>query len=83
MKLFSIVALVLAATSQLVSGYTIKGDVVNCRSGPGTSSSVVRTYKKGAKITISCQTTGTSVSGNNLWDKTQHGCYVSDYYTDT
>ncbi|KAJ1931701.1 hypothetical protein FBU59_006624, partial [Linderina macrospora] len=67
----------------LVSGYAIKGDTVNCRSSPGTSSSVVRTYKKGDQVTLSCQTTGTSVSGNNLWDKTQHGCYVSDHYVQT
>ncbi|ORX66609.1 CHAP-domain-containing protein [Linderina pennispora] len=83
MKFVAIAALLLATTSQLVSGYAIKGDTVNCRSGPGTSSNVVRTYKKGAQVTLSCQTPGTKVNGNELWDKTQHGCYVSDYYVDT
>ncbi|ORX66610.1 lysozyme-like protein, partial [Linderina pennispora] len=83
MRFVAIAALLLATTSQLVSGYAIKGDTVNCRSGPGTSSNVVRTYKKGAQVTLSCQTPGTKVNGNELWDKTQHGCYVSDYYVDT
>ncbi|ORX65123.1 hypothetical protein DL89DRAFT_271411 [Linderina pennispora] len=83
MRFVAIAALLLATSSQLVSGYTIKGDTVNCRSGPGTSSNVVRTYKKGAQVTLSCQTPGTKVNGNELWDKTQHGCYVSDYYVDT
>ncbi|ORX72651.1 hypothetical protein DL89DRAFT_320456 [Linderina pennispora] len=58
----------------LVSGYAIKGSVVNCRPGPGTSHKVVLVYKKGAQVTLSCQTPGTD---------TQHGCYVSDYYVNT
>ncbi|KAL2260680.1 hypothetical protein VTK26DRAFT_5248 [Humicola hyalothermophila] len=56
---------------------------VNCRSGPGTSYPVKRSYAKGADVTISCQTTGTNVEGNNIWDKTQHGCYVADKYIRT
>ncbi|ORX70896.1 lysozyme-like protein [Linderina pennispora] len=57
----------------VVSGYAIKDDIVNCRSGPGTSNNIVRTYKKGTQVTLSCQTPGTTIGGNNLWDKTQHG----------
>ncbi|KAJ1943054.1 hypothetical protein EC988_006331, partial [Linderina pennispora] len=34
-------------------------------------------------VTLSCQIPGTDVKGNNILDKTQHGCYVSDYYVDT
>ncbi|KAJ1954554.1 hypothetical protein EC988_002370 [Linderina pennispora] len=83
MKLVTIAALLLATTSQVVSGYAIKDDIVNCRSGPGTSNNIVRTYKKGAQVTLSCQTPGTTIGGNNLWDKTQHGCYVSDHHVDT
>jgi len=73
----------LASCLTVASAYPIKGDTVNCRSGPGTSYAVKKTYKKSQDVKISCQTTGTSVSGNNLWDKTQDGCYVSDYYVKT
>ncbi|KAJ2654255.1 hypothetical protein IWW48_006227 [Coemansia sp. RSA 1200] len=86
MKITAITAaavLVLGSFIPSASGYSIKGDVVNCRSGPGTSYGVKKTYKKGQNVSISCQTTGTSISGNNLWDKTGDGCYVADYYVYT
>ncbi|KAJ2006568.1 hypothetical protein H4R26_001289 [Coemansia thaxteri] len=67
----------------LSSAYAINGDVVNCRSGPGTSFSVVRTYKKGQDVSLTCQTVGTSVNGDALWDKTTDGCFVADYYVST
>ncbi|KAK3293582.1 lysozyme-like domain-containing protein [Chaetomium fimeti] len=63
--------------------YPITGSVVNCRSGPGTNYAVKKSYNKGADVKISCQTTGTSVNGNSIWDKTQDGCYVADYYVKT
>ncbi|KAJ2843408.1 hypothetical protein J3B02_005275, partial [Coemansia erecta] len=75
MKLFTIAVFALATASSLVNGYSIKGDVVNCRSGPGTSYGVKRTYKKGQNVSITCQQPGTSVNGNNIWDKTSDGCY--------
>ncbi|KAL2160787.1 hypothetical protein VTH06DRAFT_984 [Thermothelomyces fergusii] len=56
---------------------------LQCRTGPGTSYSAVKAYPKGYDIKISCQTTGTSINGNNIWDKTQDGCYVADYYVKT
>ncbi|KAK0701198.1 CHAP domain-containing protein, partial [Apiosordaria backusii] len=37
----------------------------------------------GADVTIACQTAGTSVNGNSIWDKTQHRCFVADYYVRT
>ncbi|KAJ2001693.1 hypothetical protein GGI06_005801 [Coemansia sp. S85] len=77
---FAVCALIAATTAPLASGYQIKGDVVNCRSGPGTSYGVAKTYKKGQNISITCQTTGPSVNGNNIWDKTSDGCYVADHY---
>ncbi|KAH0489858.1 hypothetical protein TgHK011_001351 [Trichoderma gracile] len=75
-------ALIVSLTS-LVSAYPITGDVVNCRTGPGTSYAIKTSYKKSHDISISCQTTGTSVNGNNIWDKTADGCYVADYYVKT
>ena len=65
------------------NSYAISGDDVNCRSGPGTSYSATRQYDKGHMVTLTCQTEGTNVEGNKIWDKTSDGCYVSDYYVKT
>ncbi|KXX76154.1 Lysozyme [Madurella mycetomatis] len=81
MQLTTLVALAAAFAPALA--YPITGSTVNCRSGPGTNYAVKKTYKKGTDVKISCQTTGTNVNGNNIWDKTQHGCYVADYYVKT
>jgi hypothetical protein len=76
-------SLALAAAVPMASAYLVKADSLNCRTGPGTSYPVVRTYKKGVDVRITCQTTGTVVEGHNLWDKTSDGCYVADYYIET
>ncbi|KFY91570.1 hypothetical protein V500_04593 [Pseudogymnoascus sp. VKM F-4518 (FW-2643)] len=80
---FSILALSVALVAPLVSAYPISGTSVNCRSGPATSYKVIKTYKKGQDVKITCQTVGETVSGDNLWDKTSDGCYVADYYVKT
>jgi hypothetical protein len=76
-------ALTFAAIAPIVTAYPITGDGVNCRSGPGTSYSVVKSYKKGADVSITCQAPGTDVKGDSIWDKTADGCYVADYYVKT
>ena len=57
------------------------------RSGPGTGYQAVTSLRKGTKVTISCQTTGTTVRGtygtSNIWDKVGSGRYVSDAYVYT
>ncbi|KAK3986785.1 lysozyme-like domain-containing protein [Cladorrhinum sp. PSN332] len=73
----------LAPFIAVTSAYLIKGDIVNCRSGPGTSHSVKMTYKKGQDVKLTCQTPGEVINGVKLWDKTTDGCYVSDYYVKT
>ncbi|RYP11780.1 hypothetical protein DL767_010705 [Monosporascus sp. MG133] len=73
----------IAALAQGIVAYPITGENVNCRKGPGTSFDVVSTYQKGEDVTITCQTEGTNVSGNTIWDKTSDGCYVADYYVKT
>ncbi|KAJ1951625.1 hypothetical protein FBU59_000030 [Linderina macrospora] len=83
MKVAAISAIALASLSQLVSGYAINGDNVNCRSGPGTSFDAVRKYSRGDDVTLSCQTEGEAVRGDSLWGKTTDGCYVADYYVQT
>ncbi|KAK3896787.1 hypothetical protein C8A05DRAFT_39664 [Staphylotrichum tortipilum] len=79
----SFFVLSLVAAVPMVSAYPVKADTLNCRSGPGTSYKVVKTYKKGADVKITCQTPGPSVNGDTLWDKTSDGCYVADYYIKT
>ncbi|KAJ1959354.1 hypothetical protein GGI12_004378, partial [Dipsacomyces acuminosporus] len=66
------------------SGYPITGtNILNCRDGPDTSYDIVRRYTLSDDIKISCQVSGQVISGNDLWDKTQDGCFVSDYYVKT
>ena len=76
-------ALLLATAISSVAAYPIKADGVNCRSGPGTSYKVVKVYAKGVDVKLSCQTHGETINGDSLWDKTQDGCYVADYYVKT
>ncbi|KAK4142012.1 CHAP domain-containing protein [Dichotomopilus funicola] len=83
MKFLVFAALFEALAVSVTSAYPITGSVVNCRTGPGTSYAVKKSYKLNDDVKISCQTSGTSVSGNNIWDKTQDGCYVADYYVRT
>ncbi|KAJ5164814.1 uncharacterized protein N7500_006644 [Penicillium coprophilum] len=83
MMLTPILALAFATLTPIVNAYPITGNVVNCRSGPGTSYSVVKSYKKGADVAITCQAAGTTVNGNEIWDKTSDGCYIADYYIRT
>ncbi|KAK3321887.1 lysozyme-like domain-containing protein [Apodospora peruviana] len=80
---FTIVTALTSVLALGASAYPIKGDTVNCRSGPGTSYAVKKTYNKGFEVKISCQTPGEVIEGVKLWDKTQDGCYVSDYYVKT
>jgi len=83
MKVAVFAALFQAVAISLSSAYPITGTTVNCRSGPGTHYPVKKTYAKGSDVKVICQTTGTSIKGNNIWDKTQDGCYVTDYYVKT
>lgn len=60
------------------------GSPLNVRSGPGTGYSVVGTVASGTRVTIQCQTTGTTVTGtygtSNIWDRIGSGRYVADAY---
>jgi surface antigen len=73
----------LAAFACNAAAYPITGSTVNCRDGPDPSFKVLRTYKKDDDVTITCQTEGSDVNGNTIWDKTSDGCYVADYYVKT
>jgi len=57
------------------------GDGVNVRSTPSTSGSILNWLAEGTSIGISCQTTGTTVNGTNIWDYLPgYGGYVTDAY---
>jgi hypothetical protein len=58
---------------------TTTASVLRVRQAPNTSAPVVARYPRGTAITIECQTTGTEVEGNNLWDRTDLG-FVSDRF---
>ncbi|KAJ1959459.1 hypothetical protein GGI12_004325 [Dipsacomyces acuminosporus] len=74
----------IAAAMAPVNGYSITDtNSLNCRSGPGTNFDVVRKYTKGDDIQISCQQAGEKIKTDELWDKTQDGCFVADYYVKT
>ncbi|EPS31839.1 hypothetical protein POX_d05969 [Penicillium oxalicum] len=79
----SVFALSAALALPLANAYPVKTDGLHCRSGPGTSYSIVKTYNTGTDLTITCQTPGPVINGDELWDKTSDGCYVSDYYVKT
>jgi hypothetical protein len=76
-------ATALAATCPKSYPVTAK-DGLQCRDGPGTNfEKIIKTYPEGARIRITCQTPGTSVDGNDIWIKTQDGCYVADRWVKT
>ncbi|MGB2570197.1 peptidoglycan DD-metalloendopeptidase family protein [Micromonospora citrea] len=63
------------------------GANLTVRSGPGTGYDAVGSVADGAKVTIYCQTTGTSVTGtygtSNIWDRIGSGKYIADAYVYT
>ncbi|MEU5787510.1 peptidoglycan DD-metalloendopeptidase family protein [Micromonospora purpureochromogenes] len=75
------------------SGGTATGTVntagadLTVRSGPGTGYSAVGSVADGARVTIYCQTTGTTVTGtygtSSIWDRIGSGRYISDAYVYT
>ncbi|WDZ84956.1 peptidoglycan DD-metalloendopeptidase family protein [Micromonospora cathayae] len=63
------------------------GTALTVRSGPGTGYTAVGTVADGTRVTIQCQTTGTSVTGtygtSNIWDRIGSGRYIADAYVYT
>ncbi|GAB3152234.1 M23 family metallopeptidase [Micromonospora sonneratiae] len=63
------------------------GTPLNVRSGPGTGYSTVGTVADGTRVTIYCQTTGTTVTGtygtSNIWNRIGSGRFIADAYTYT
>ncbi|MBY8873330.1 peptidoglycan DD-metalloendopeptidase family protein [Micromonospora sp. PLK6-60] len=63
------------------------GANLTVRSGPGTGYAAVDSVADGAKVTIQCQTAGTTVTGtygtSNIWDRIGAGRYIADAYVYT
>ena len=63
------------------------GAPLTVRSGPGTGYAAVGSVSDGQSVTISCQTSGTSVSGtygtSTIWDRIGSGRYIADAYVYT
>ncbi|MEV0326568.1 peptidoglycan DD-metalloendopeptidase family protein [Micromonospora echinospora] len=63
------------------------GTPLTVRSGPGTGYSSVGTVADGTRVTIQCQTTGTTVTGtygtSNIWDRIGSGRFIADAYVHT
>ncbi|MGP3981441.1 glycoside hydrolase domain-containing protein [Streptomyces sp. KR80] len=56
---------------------------LSARSGPSTSSPVVRTLAPGSSVKVVCQAPGSKVGTTSVWDKLSDGTYASDYYVST
>ncbi|WP_171172393.1 SH3 domain-containing protein [Streptomyces sp. I05A-00742] len=63
------------------------GYQVNVRSGPSTSSQLIKILPQNTRVPIRCQTRGETISGpcgtTNIWDNIAPGQYVSDAYVKT
>ncbi|MCG5449964.1 MULTISPECIES: M23 family metallopeptidase [Micromonospora] len=63
------------------------GTALTVRSGPGTGYASVGTVADGARVTIACQTSGTTVTGtygtSSIWDRIGSGRYIADAYVYT
>ncbi|MBO0608492.1 glycoside hydrolase domain-containing protein [Myceligenerans salitolerans] len=56
---------------------------LRARTGPSTTTSVVRTYEPGASLRVVCQATGQRVGTTTVWDRLATGAWVSDYFVST
>ncbi|KAJ2522817.1 hypothetical protein GGI11_001624 [Coemansia sp. RSA 2049] len=85
--LFALSAAAAVAASFIsgASGYQLNdlSSYANCRAEANTSAAVVKQYTADDFIDIKCQVSGQRVFDYAIWDKTQDGCYVTDYYVDT
>ncbi|PZF91666.1 M23 family metallopeptidase [Micromonospora deserti] len=63
------------------------GTPLTVRSGPGTGYTAVDTVADGTRVTIYCQTSGTTVTGtygtSSIWDRIGTGRYIADAYVYT
>jgi uncharacterized protein YraI len=68
------------AKSYRVTGTT---SVLNVRSGPSASSSIVGQLQPGSAVSVICQARGQLIGTTAVWDRISSGGYVSDRYVST
>jgi hypothetical protein len=56
---------------------------VNVRTAPTSATRLVRTIAPGTLVRILCQATGTTYSGDAVWNKLTDGRWISDRYVTT
>lgn len=77
--LLALAGTTLAATKTYGPYPIIPAKGANCRRGPHLDKAVVKTYKQGQRVRLTCQLVSiTTVNGNPIWDYTTDGCYVHD-----
>lgn len=74
-----------ASAGELLTGqgivFNTGGVGLNVRKSPSATSSVVTVIPEGKTVNVSCQTTGTTVAGTNVWNRLDaFGGYVSDAF---
>ncbi|MFG2057054.1 peptidoglycan DD-metalloendopeptidase family protein [Micromonospora sp. NPDC048930] len=76
-----------SGTNYGVGTVNTAGADLTVRSGPGTNYTAVGSVADGTRVTIYCQTSGTTVTGtygtSSIWDRIGTGRYVSDAYVYT
>lgn len=70
-----------AGTGVSAKVFDTGSDGLNVRNKPSTSGAVIAHLADGAKVTIKCQVSGSSVNGNTVWDYLKgYNGYVTDNY---
>ncbi|MFC7546802.1 peptidoglycan DD-metalloendopeptidase family protein [Plantactinospora sp. GCM10030261] len=77
-----------ACSSSTGSGtVNTSGTPLTVRSGPGTGYTAVGTVADGTRVTIHCQTSGSTVTGtygtSSIWDRIGSGRFIADAYVYT
>ncbi len=75
-----------APVATVALGYRVTTSTsLNARSGPSTSSPVIRRLGAGSTASVVCQVAGTgpAVGGTGIWDRLSDGSFVSDRYLST
>jgi hypothetical protein len=80
---FLAVAAFIGTVAPLASAFTVTEDFVDCYAGPSTNYEVEEVYTPDDDITVTCQRIGDSDQSEEIWYKTQDGCYIQDIYVHT
>ncbi|CAG8669266.1 23144_t:CDS:2 [Dentiscutata erythropus] len=85
-----LVTKILSVAVAIIATLTINADAklfrtnadLNIREQPSIKAKIIRVAQKGSNVDVTCQTTGDTVNGKNIWDKLADGSYCFDGYVD-